>query len=224
MTALVLLMLASSSPREMEASGLFVQAGAAWEARGDLQGQARVMAVLLEDALYSADLRRAWLLAGELEALGASGDLLIFWSGRIAWASGLGPEASRILSGIQTEDPWLLHRARGLALLYGGDPEGAATELALSAASAGSARKGLYSYLDLCCAFLSSGDTGRALDIAGLLCDRFPAEPLPVIMESLCLQLSGSSAAALRRLSELPPGSPAGALGMAARLEREFAE
>jgi hypothetical protein len=182
------------------------------------------MAVLLEDALYSADVRRAWLIAGELEALGASGDLLAFWSGRIAWASGLGSEASRILSGLQTEDPWLLHRARGLALLYRGDPRGAVAELARSAASAGSARKGLYSSLDLCCALVSSGDVPGALEIAGLLCGRFPSEPLPVIMESLCLQLSGSSAAALRRLSELPPGSPAGALSMAARLEREFAE
>ncbi len=224
MTVPALLLLVSVSPGELEASGQLVMAGAAWEAAGDVRGQAGVMAALLEDALYSADLRRAWLLAGELEALGASDDLLAFWSGRMAWASGLRSEACRTLSEVGAGDPWLLHRARGLALLYGGDPEGAVQELALSVVSADGARKALYASLDLCCALLSSGETDRALETAGLLCRRFPAEPLPVIMESLCLQLSGSGIAALRRLSELPPGSPAGALLMAARLEREFVD
>ncbi len=129
MTALVLLMLASSPPGD-GGLRLFVQAEPPGRPGGP-SGEARVMAVLLEDALESADLRRAWLLARGTGSPGGSGDLLIFWSGRIAWASGLGP---RRAGYSPDSDRRSVAPAPGTGTrpALRGDPEGAATELALS--------------------------------------------------------------------------------------------
>lgn len=224
MTHLLCVLLLASSPAELEAAGLAVEAGAAWEEQGDIPGQIRVMTTMLEDALYSADVRRAWLLAGELAVLGADEAMLDFWLARIAWGSGLREEASSSLALLETSDPWLQHRARGLSLLYGGNPEEAATQLALSVSAAGTARRGFYSSLDLACALMASGETARALEISELLCTMFPSDPLARVMKGLCLQLSGRSAAAARELASLSPGNLPGARNIAARLLREFAE
>lgn len=224
MTHLLTILLLAASPAELEASGLLTEAGTAWEERGDLPGQVRVMTNMLEDALYSADVRRAWLLAGELSQFGAEGALLDFWLARIAWGAGLRTEASEALARIESPDPWLHHRARGLSLLYGGNPREAATQLAIAVSRAGTARRGFYASLDLCCALAASGETAKALEISELLCAMFPGDALAMVMKGLCLQLSGQSAAAARELTSLSPGHPPGARHTAARLMREFAE
>ncbi len=224
MMHLIVMFLFASSPAELEASGLLIEAGTAWEEREDVPGQVRIMTTMLEDALYSADVRRAWLLAGELSQLGADSALLDFWMARIAWCSGLRTEASDALARIETPDPWLHHRARGLSLLYGGNPREAVTQLALSVSRAGTARRGLYSSLDLSCALLASGETAKALEVSELLCAMFPNEALATVMKGLCLQLSGQSAAAVRELTSLSPGHPPGARNIAGRLMREFTE
>ncbi len=224
MTMILLLILSAASPGELEAAGRLFEAGAAWEARGDVPGQARVMVSMLEDALYSADVRRAWLLAGELAGMGVDRALLDFWKARIAWSSGLGSEASLMLSRVETDDEWLHYRAKGLSLLYGGDPEGAVEMLALSLNAAETSRRGFYSGLDLCTALFASGEVDKAVDAAQILLSLFPREPLAKVMMGLCLQLSGSSAAALRQLSSLSPQDAPGARAMAARLLQEFVE
>lgn len=224
MINLLLILLFAASPAELEASGLPVEAGAAWEERGDTSGQVRVMTTMLEDALYSADVRRAWLLAGELSGLGAEDALLEFWLARIAWGSGLRAEASSTLARIETDDPWLHHRARGLSMLYGGHPREAVAQLALSVSAAGTARRGFYSSLDLACALVASGETEKALEISELLCTLFPNDPLARVMRGLCLQLDGQGAAAARELTSLSPGHLPGARNIAARLMREFTE
>jgi len=224
MTAIIVMVLLAASPAELEASGQLVEAGTAWEERGDIPGQVRIMATMLEDALYSADVRRAWLLAGELSQLGAEDDLLDFWLARIAWGSGLRSEASDALARLDTSDPWLHHRARGLSLLYGGNPREAVTQLALSVSVAETSRRGFYASLDLCCALIASGENARALEISGILCEMFPNDALARVMKGLCLQLSGQGAASARELTSLSPGHPRGARNMAARLIREFAE
>ncbi|MFO7626751.1 MAG: hypothetical protein R6V62_05800 [Candidatus Fermentibacteraceae bacterium] len=224
MTHLLVMVLLAASPSELEASGLLPEAGIAWEERGNVPGQLRIMTTMLEDALYSADVRRAWLLAGELSQLGAEDALLDFWLARIAWGSGLRTEASDALARLETPDPWLHHRARGLSLLYGGNPREAVTQLALSVSAAGTARRGFYASLDLSCALIASGETTKALEVSELLCAMFPNDALARVMKGLCLQLSGQSAAAARELSSLSPGHPPGARNMAARLMREFTE
>ncbi len=224
MIQLLMAALVALSPGELETAGRLAEAGAAWEARGDLNGQVRVMTSMIEDALYSADVRRAWLLAGELSGMGVGQDLLNFWGARIAWASGLGSQASLALSALETDDPWLWHRARGLSLLYGGKPSEAVTELAMSVALAGSRRRGFYSSLDLAAALMASGETGKALEVAGALREGFPSEPLAMVMMGLCLQLEGSGARGVRELTAVSPSHSAGARSMAARLLREFVE
>lgn len=224
MTHLLAILLLAASPAELEASGLLTEAGTAWEECGDVPGQVRVMTTMLEDALYAADVRRAWLLAGELSQLGTEDALLDFWLARIAWNSGLRTEASDALARIETPDPWLHHRARGLSLLYGGNPREAVTQLALSVSEAGTARRGFYASLDLCCALLASGETAKALEVSEILCAMFPGDALATVMKGLCLQLSGQSAAAARELTSLSPGHPPGARNIAARLMREFTE
>ncbi len=224
MMHLIVMFLFAASPAELEASGLLIEAGTAWEEREDVPGQVRIMTTMLEDALYSADVRRAWLLAGELSQLGADNALLDFWMARIAWCSGLRTEASDALARIETPDPWLHHRARGLSFLYGGNPREAVTQLALSVSRAGTARRGFYSSLDLSCALLASGETTKALEVSELLCAMFPTEALATVMKGLCLQLSGQSAAAVRELTSLSPGHPPGARNIATRLMREFTE
>lgn len=224
MSVFLLLVLSMTGPAELEAAGRLPEAGAAWAARNNLPGQVRVMTSMLEDALYSADTRRAWLLSGELEAMGVDPSLVRFWAGRIAWSAGLRAEASLILSELETDDPWLLSRARGLALLYGGDPRGAVTELARSLALAGSSRRGLWSGLDLCTALIASGETRKALEASEILSSLFPGEALARVMRGLCLQLSGAGARAARELASFSPGDPPGAASMAGRLLREFVE
>ena len=221
---LIALLVVSVPASELEATGQLVSAGAAWEEQEDVPGQLRIMTAMIEDALYSADVRRAWLLAGELSGMGVDVALLDFWGARIAWASGLASEAATTLSGIETGDPWLLHRAGGLALLYSGDPDGAVTELALSVSLAGTGRKAFYSSLDLATALLAGGETEKALQVSSILCSMYPHDALARVMYGLCLQLSGSSAQALRELSSLPPGHLAGSGRMAARLLGEFVE
>lgn len=224
MTHLLVMLLLAASPAELEASGLLVDAGAAWEERDDIPGQIRIMTTMLEDALYSADVRRAWLLAGELSQLGADDALLDFWLARIAWGSGLRTEASDALGRIETPDPWLYHRARGLSHLYGDRPREAVAQLALSVSEAGTARRGFYSSLDLACALIAAGEAEKALEVSEALCALFPNDALATVMKGLCLQLTGQSAAAVRELTSLSPGHPPGARNIASRLMREFAE
>lgn len=224
MIHMLLMMVIAVSPAELEAEGRLVEAGAAWEARGNLEGQVRVMTSMMEDALYSADVRRAWLLASELSSMGVGQDLLNFWGARIAWASGMGGQASRTLWVLQTDDQWLLHRARGLSLLYGGNPSDAVMELAASVSVAGTGRRGFYSSLDLATALIASGQTEKALQVADLLRAEFPSEALAMVLRGLCLQLNGSTAEAVRELATLSPGHPSGARSIATRLLREFVE
>ncbi len=186
-----LLILMASSALELENEGHLARAGAAWQREGSIQGQARIMGRLLEEALYAGDGERALLLISELEPVCGDTSLVRFWRARIAWSAGLPELAAAELDQVCTSDPWLLHRAQGTAALYRGQGSEAAYQFILATAAAETARRKFWSGIDLCCAYLLEGMTDQALALSELLLYNYPADAMAEVMYGLCLHLSG---------------------------------
>ncbi len=194
MTTLFILIFFALSPLELEQAGKLPEAGAAWEEEGNLSGQIRVMGRLIEEAIYSGDGRRAAVLSLELQSICRDEDLKNFWDARIAWISGLSSYASEKLNAMSPDDPWLFHRAHGLAALFRDDAETAVEELTLSIASASTSRKAFWSAIDLCSAYLALGKYEHALYLSRLIHTHFPGDALGDVMYGLCLQVTGQFA------------------------------
>lgn len=191
MTILIFLILTALSPLELEQAGRLPEAGAAWEEEENLPGQIRIMGRLIEEAIYTGDGRRAAVLSLELQSVCRDEDLLNFWDARIAWISGLSGYASEKLYSMSPDDPWLFHRAHGLAALFRDDGETAVEELILSIASASTSRKAFWSAIDLCSAYLALGKYQDALYLSRLLHIQFPGDALGDVMYGLSLQVTG---------------------------------
>lgn len=191
MTALLLVLLAGASALELENRGLLPQAGAAWQERDDIRGQTRIMGRLLEEAIYAGHGQRSWILVQELETVCPDTELVKFWRARIAWSAGLSVFAANELDMIDSTDPWLNHRAAGLAALFREDGDTAVEELLRSIASASTTRRKFYSAIDLCSAYLNSGRYEEALALSELLVFHFRGDPIAEVMHGLCLHSNG---------------------------------
>lgn len=200
---LIPILFAGLSPIELEQTGHLAEAGAAWEVEGSLQGQVRILCRLLEEAIYAGDGRRAILLSVELESICRDPDLNNFWMARIAWISGLSEYASGELLLMSPSDPWLFHRAQGLAALFREDGETAVAELTLSIASASTARKAFWSAIDLCSAYLTIGMYEEALHLSRLIHIHYPGDAMGDVMYGLCLQVSGQFGESSRVLNSV---------------------
>ncbi len=181
-----------------EAAGDLASAGALYEQAGDLQGIARVLCSLVEEALYAGHANRALWLIQELSATSGDDELTDYWYARLAWCCGLDSMARAGLDSVDGE-AWIVHRARGTSLLYAGDTGGAVREFAISLGSGTTARRRFYSALDLGFALLADGRTDEASSVAGFLRGAFPSEGLPAVLQAITLWRSGypSRAAAL---------------------------
>lgn len=221
MTALLLVLLAGASALELENQGLLPQAGAAWQEKDDIRGQTRIMGRLLEEAIYAGHGQRAWILVQELETVCSDTELVEFWRARIAWSAGLSVFAADELDLIDSTDPWLNHRAAGLAALFREDGETAVNELLLSIASASTTRRKFYSAIDLCSAYLNAGRYEEALALSELLVFHFPGDPIAGVMHGLCLHSNGRYRLAYTVLSETR-GTGAAADSLAGALMEGF--
>ncbi|MCK5785449.1 MAG: hypothetical protein KAH54_02700 [Candidatus Sabulitectum sp.] len=221
MIFIVLTLLTGLSPLEMEHAGLLPEAGAAWGTENDLPGQVRIMGRLIEEAIYSGDGRRALLLVLELQSVHSDNDLADFWMARIAWTTGLSEYAADELMLISSSDSWLLHRSRGLSALFREDGETAVEELTISIASASTSRRAFWSAIDLCSAYLNTGQYEEALHLSRLIRVHYPGDAFGDVMYGLCLQVSGQFGESSRVLSTVDPSNPAAEL-MARRIMEGF--
>lgn len=208
--------------RELEVSGRLWEAGAAYEQAGSTSGECRVMCALLEEALYAGHSGRAHMLLCDLERIAGSDSLrgeFDYWYARLAWAAGLDSMAIAGLESVQGE-PWLIHRARGTALLYRGLPGEAASEFTDALDCASTVRRSYYAALDLSFALLSAGREDEAMAQALFLARTFPCEGLPRIQEALCSWNSGGSSRSAILLDSLSnsPGASIAVRDMARRL------
>lgn len=202
MTALILSALLAAGPLELEESGALAQAGAAWQEEGDLEGQARVLGRLLEEALYAGHANRAEWLVEDLEAMGCDSSLVLYWRARLAWTCGLERLAVEWLERVEGE-PWLEHRAAGTAFVYRGMGEEACTELTASLRAGSTRRRRFLSAVDLCFALLQAGRTEDALELSSVLADCFPGEGLAVYSRAMVLHSAGSDGQAVPLLESL---------------------
>ncbi len=202
MTALILSAVLAAGPLELEEAGALAQAGAAWQAEGDLQGEARILGRLLEEALYAGHANRAEWLIEDLEAAGCDSSLVLFWRARLAWTCGLDRLAVEWLERVDG-DPWLEHRASGIAFVYRGMGDDACRELAASLREGSTRRRRFLSAVDLCFALLQAGRIEDALDLSSLLADSFPGEGLAVYSRALALHAAGSDFQAVPLLQSL---------------------
>lgn len=214
-------LLLSDSPVQLETEGRLAEAGAAWEAEGDLCGEARVMCRMLEEALYAGQGERALLLAHELEPVCTDTALIRYWRARAAWSAGLAELAADELDRVVSPDPWLTFRASGTAALYRGHGAQAADDFILSIASAGSSRRKFWSGIDLCTAYLSLGMNREALALSELLLYNYTGDDLAEVMYGLCLHASGNYSRAAAVLSGINGDNPA-AKGLAQVLMEGF--
>jgi len=205
----MLLITLGFSPADLENAGRLVEAGTAWQAAGDPEGQVRIICRMLEEALYAGHAGRAGLLALELEGAGAGSDLVAFWSGRTAWTAGLPVQAAEMLDSLDTNDQWLKHRATGLAALFREDGETAVRELLLSIRYGSTVRRQFWSALDLCSAYLNTGRYDEALALSEMLHLNFTGDPMADVMYGLCLHESGRYGESYRILSGVDGSSPA---------------
>lgn len=204
MIALLLALLLTDlglSPESLERQGRLWEAGAAYDEQGNVEGKARVMGRLLEEALYAGHPNRSFWLMEELLMMGVDSSMAGFWNGRLAWVCGLREHACSLLNSVEG-DAWLVRRAQGISHLYRGDTDGAIDHLRASYLSAATNRRRFYSALDLGFALLMDGRAGDGLAVAGFLRNRFPGEGLPLILEALCLQSLGEFAMAMACLEE----------------------
>jgi hypothetical protein len=215
------LLLTAVSPVDLENAGRLAEAGAAWEEQENLAGQVRIMGRLIEEAIYSGDGRRASLLVTELNTVLRDDELTEFWMARIAWSSGLSELAFSELSQLETDDPWLKHRASGLAALFREDGEEAVEELTLSVACASTGRRAFWSAVDLCSAYLLLDLHDDALQLSQMLCRSFPGDALGNVMYGLCLHASGNYSESFLILSAVD-SSNSSALAMARALMEGF--
>ncbi len=191
MMVLILVLISSLSPLELEQAGLLPEAGAAWQEQGNPAGQIRIMGRLLEEAIYTGDGSRATLLAIELQNICYDQDLYDFWMARVAWISGLSEYAVEELRSISPSDQWLYHRSMGFSALFQEDGEKAVEEFILSISSASTARRAFWSAIDLCSAYLNCGMNQEALYLSRFIRIRYPGDAMADIMYGLCLQVSG---------------------------------
>ncbi len=195
--------------RELETAGRLWEAGALYEQAGSAAGECRVLCRLLEEALYAGHSGRAHMLLCDLERIAGTDSLrgeFDYWYARLAWTAGLDSMAVAGLESVQG-DPWLVHRARGTALLYRGLPGDAASEFAAAVDCATTVRRSFYSALDLSFATLSAGRDDDAMAQAEFLARTFPSEGLPRIQEALCSWRAGGTSRSALLLDSLA-GSP----------------
>lgn len=191
MIALLVILLSGVNPAELESAGLLAEAGAAWQEKGSIPGQARVMCRMLEEALYAGCGERALLLVMELEPVCGDTALAGYWTARAAWSAGLPEVAAAELDLIVSQDPWLYHRSRGTAALYREQAGVAVNEFLLSIALADTGRKKFWSGIDLCLAYLSDGRIHEALALSELLLYNYTGDDFARVMYGLCLHASG---------------------------------
>ncbi len=203
------LALSSGSPERLEAEGRLWEAGVAYQEKGDLQGQMRVICRLLEGALYAGHPFRSARLMDEMEELGAAPSELALWRARLAWACGLEQLARRRLEELSGPG-WIGRRAAGLAHLYALRPHRAVEELRSAYALAENDMERYYAAVDLTYAMLSAGLTRQALEASDSLVSAMPADGLPVVLRCLCLQRSGRYAEAMTGLDSLAADSTVG--------------
>lgn len=208
--------------RELETAGRLWEAGAAYEQAGSAAGECRVLCALLEEALYAGHSGRAHMLLCDLERIAGADSLrgeFDYWYARLAWTAGLDSLAIAGLESVQG-GPWLVHRARGTALLYRGLPAGAAAEFSEAMGCATTVRRSYYAALDLSFATLSAGWVDEAMAEALFLARAFPPEGLPRILEALCSLRGGGASRSALLLDSLAnsPGASIAVRDMARRL------
>lgn len=208
--------------RELEASGRLWEAGAVYEQAGSVPGECRILCALLEEALYAGHSGRAYMLLCDLENVAGADSFqgeFDYWYARLAWTAGLD---SMAIAGLESVpgDPWLVHRARGTALLYRGLPGEAAAEFGDAMGCATTVRRTYYAALDLSFALLSDGRNDEAMAQALFLARAFPSEGLPRILEALCCWRTGCSSRSAVLLDSLAgsPGASIAVRDMARRL------
>ncbi|HPF32393.1 MAG TPA: hypothetical protein PK907_05180 [Candidatus Sabulitectum sp.] len=206
---LLLAALLSSSALDLENAGLLPEAGEAWAEQGSVPGQARILCRMLEEALYAGEGDRALLMIETLAPFCGDTALVDYWTARAAWTAGLSQLAAGVMDGIESDDPWLLYRARGTAALYRNAGEEAGEWFLLSLAAADTARKGFWSAVDLCLALLETGDRQGALALSGLLLYNYPGDAIAPVLHGHCLQASGEHGAAAAILAGIDAGNPA---------------
>lgn len=187
---------------ELEEGGELARAGAAWQEKGDLQGQARILGRLLEEALYAGHANRAEWLIEDLEAIGCDSSLVLYWRARLAWTCGLERLAVEWLGRVEGE-PWLEHRAAGTAFVYRGMGEDACAELTASLREGNTRRRRFLSAVDLCFALLQAGRIEDALELSSLMADSFPGEGLAAYSRAMTLHAAGSDGQAVPILQSL---------------------
>ena len=215
------LLLIFSSPLELELAGNLPEAGAAWQAEGNMAGQIRLSCRLIEEAIYAGHGQRALVLIREIETICPDPALSTFWKARIAWSAGLALEAVEALETLETDDPWLYHRARGLAALYRENGDEAADHLLIAVAAGSTSRRKFWSALDLCSAYLNIGLYSEAITLSELLVNNFTGDALAIVMYGLCLHADGRYGDSSRVLSQLE-GAGYAAETMAAELMEGF--
>lgn len=209
MIPILLILFSGISAVELENEGRLPEAGAVWQNQQNLQGQVRIICRMLEEAIYAGDGQRARLLIQELEPVCQDEALVEFWTARTAWISGLPTLAAEELDGIVSSDPWLNHRARGIAALYREQSGEAVEELLLSIASASTARRKFWSGIDLCSAYLNGGSYEEALFLSEMLVHNFEGDAMAAVMYGLCLQTSGRYSESFGVLSGIDSSNPA---------------
>ncbi len=189
MTFIITLMLTllSSAGTDLEIAGDFASAGYAYYEDGDLSGEARILCLFIEEALYSGSSDHAFDLIMQLEQLPLDQAYFDFWYARISWSCGLSESACNALESIQGS-PWLQSRAEGLAHQFRGNATAAVDLFRQSMTYAESSRQRYYSALDLSFALMQTGRNEEAEDIAVFLAGSFPGDGLPLISLALSLK------------------------------------
>jgi tetratricopeptide (TPR) repeat protein len=219
-TMLLAILVADPDPVALEESGLLWQAGAAWQAEGSVEGQARVICRLLEEALYAGHANRASWLIEDLESLSPEPGLSDYWNGRLAWACGLDSTAIALLQSVDGGQ-WIEHRAAGTAFVYMGRPADAVDEFELALASGSTLRRKFWAAVDLCFACIQDGDLDRASEVCAILEMSWPTEGIPPILRALILRERGRETEAQAVLQALLSTQDAAVADMAGMLLEE---
>jgi len=184
MSCFLFITLFLSSGTQLEQNGNFVQAGQAYFEDGDIAGEARILCLFLEEALYAGAATHAYDLILQLRHIPIESSLYDFWYARLSWTCGLSEFACTSLDSIRGTR-WLESRSRGLAAQFRGDADTAVDQFILSMEHAATNRQRYYSALDLSFALLQTGRFEEAEDIAVSLAGSFPGERLPLIALAL---------------------------------------
>ena len=218
----------SGTPEDAEAAGDLALAGYLYELEGNDAGVCRVRCRLLEEALYAGHVNRAQILLSDLSTMGMQDGYLRFWWGRLAWGCGLPDLAIDLLAVVDTGaaggDDWLRLRSIGLAQLYSGEPDSAAATLALSLEAGRTARRKLYSAVDLCMALVQSGRAMEASLLSARLVELFPRDGLALVTRGIVLVSAASTSGAFSCWAEVSSKPGVYGIGPASMAQRLIAE